>query len=121
PRHRDCRTDDPGPGSAPARGAGRLTVQLDSARLYCRYVGISFRGQMQYRLSFLVKSLAHFMVTGLEFLALVAMFQRFGQIRGWTLPQMALFYGIISMSFASAEAVVRGFDVFPATIKAGDF
>ncbi len=98
-----------------------MTLQSDSLRLYFRYVEISLRAQMQYRVSFLVKSSAHFMVTALEFLALVAVFQRFGQIRGWTLPQMALFYGIISMSFASAEAVARGFDVFSATIKAGDF
>ncbi len=90
-------------------------------RLYCRYAGVSFRSQMQYRMSFLMRSLGHFLVTGTEFLGFVALFQRFGQIRGWTLPQMGLFYGIISICFAIAESCQRGFDIFPNLIKSGDF
>ena len=89
--------------------------------LYCRYAGVSFRSQMQYRMSFLMRSLGHFLVTGTEFLGFVALFQRFGQIRGWTLPQMGLFYGIISICFAIAESFQRGFDIFPNLIKSGDF
>src|SRR5215475_3315901 len=80
---------------------------LDSIKLYCRYVDISLRSQMQYRASFLIRTFA--------------LFQRFGQIQGWTLPQMGLLYGIISVAFAIAEAVARGFDIFPTLIKAGDF
>src|SRR5215510_674825 len=93
----------------------------DSLRLYRRYVGVSIRSQMQYRLSFLLYALGHFIITGSEFLGFVALFQRFGQIRGWTLPQMGLFYGIISVAFATAEGVFRGFDIFGRLIKAGDF
>ena len=74
-------------------------MTLDSLPLYCRYATISFRSQMQYRASLLMRTLAHFMVTAGEFLGFVALFQRFGQINGWTLPQMGLFYGIISMAF----------------------
>ena len=93
----------------------------DSLRLYGRYANISFRSQMQYRASFLMRSLGHFLVTGAEFLGFVALFRRFGQINGWTLPQMGLFYGVISISFALTEAVQRGFDIFPNLIKSGDF
>jgi len=94
---------------------------MNMPRLYCRYVGISLRGQMQYRLSFVMHATGHFLITALEFLAFAAVFQRFGHINGWTLPQMALFYGIISVAFAATEAVARGFDVFNRLIKAGDF
>src|SRR5262245_65437348 len=94
---------------------------LDSIKLYCRYVDISLRSQMQYRASFLISTLAHFLITGAEFLGFVALFQRFGQIQGWTLPQMGLFYGMISIAFATTEAVFRGFDIFPNLIKSGDF
>jgi ABC-2 type transport system permease protein len=93
----------------------------DSLRLYFRYAGISFRSQMEYRTSFLIRSVAHFTITGVEFVGLVALFQRFGNIDGWTLPQVGLFYGMVSVAFAIAEAVPRGFDVFPAMIKSGDF
>src|SRR5215471_18555014 len=94
---------------------------LNSLRLYRRYVAVSFRSQMQYRLSFFMRSLGHFFVTGIEFPGFVAIFQRFGQIQGWTLPQMGLFYSMISLAFASTEAVLRGFDIFPNLIKSGDF
>jgi ABC-2 type transport system permease protein len=94
---------------------------FDSLHLYRRYIGISFRSQMQYRASFFMRSVGHFLVTASEFLGFAALFQRFGQINGWTLPQMGLFYGIISMSFAITEAGQRGFDVFPNLIKSGDF
>src|SRR5688572_5066688 len=94
---------------------------LNSLLLYCRYGGISFRTQMQYRASLFMRTVGHFMVTGAEFLGFVALFQRFGQINGWTLPQMGLFYGIISMAFALSEGVLRGFDVFPNLIRSGEF
>ena len=96
-------------------------MRFDALRLYCRYVDISLRSQMQYRASFVMRSLGHFLVTGSEFLGFVALFQRFGQINGWTLPQMGLFYGIISLAFAISEAAQRGFDIFPSLIKSGDF
>jgi ABC-2 type transport system permease protein len=94
---------------------------VNSSRFYARYVDISFRCQMQYRASFFMRSAGHFLVTGGEFLGFVALFQRFGQIQGWTLPQMGLFYGMISLAFAATEAVMRGFHVFPNLIKSGDF
>jgi ABC-2 type transport system permease protein len=93
----------------------------NSIRLYLRYIDISMRSQMQYRGSFLIHAFAHFLITGLEFIALAALFQRFGHINGWTLPQMGLFYGIISVAFAFAEAIPRGFDKFSTLIKTGDF
>jgi ABC-2 type transport system permease protein len=68
-----------------------------------------------------MRSLAHFLVTGSEFLGFVALFKRFGQINGWSLPQMGLFYGMISISFALSEGALRGFDIFPSLIKSGDF
>jgi len=76
---------------------------------------------MEYRASFLIRAIAQFVVTGVEFLGLVALFERFGHIEGWTLPQVGLFYGIVSVAFAIAEAIPRGFDVFPNLIKSGDF
>src|SRR5215467_6589297 len=94
---------------------------FNSLRLYRSYVAVSMRSQMQYRASFAMRSIGHFLVTGTEFLGFVALFRRFGQIHGWTLPQMGLFYSMISLAFATTEAVMRGFDTFPNLIKSGDF
>ncbi|MCX5758787.1 MAG: ABC-2 family transporter protein [Candidatus Hydrogenedentes bacterium] len=93
----------------------------DSISLYIRYLAISVRGQMQYRASFLLTTFGNVMITGIEFFGLWALFARFGNLRGWTLPEVALFYGMIHVPFALAECFARGFDVFPALIKRGDF
>jgi ABC-2 type transport system permease protein len=94
---------------------------LNTLHLYRRYAAISIRAQMQYRTSFLLQSLSQLLLTGFEFLGLVALFTRFGSLRGWTLPEVGFFYGIIGVAFAIAEAIPRGFDVFSRTIRAGDF
>ncbi len=94
---------------------------LNGLRLYRRYLGISLRGQMQYRVSFLLQTAGVFLVTGIEFAGLWALFARFGNLRGWTVAEAALFYGLVNMTYAIADGVARGFDVFAGTIKAGDF
>jgi ABC-2 type transport system permease protein len=94
---------------------------MNALGLYLRYVSISLRSQMQYRVSFLMQAFSQFLITGSEFLGLAAVFQRFGQIKGWTLPEVGLFYGIISLAFAIAEALPRGFDRFGQLVQSGDF
>jgi len=94
---------------------------LNGLRLYFRYAGISLRGQMQYRASFAMMALGNFLVTVIEFLGILALFSRFGSLREWALPEVALFYGMVSCAFATAEAVARGFDVFPGMVKSGEF
>jgi ABC-2 type transport system permease protein len=61
------------------------------------------------------------LVTGSDFLAIWALFDRFGQVRGWRLPEIALFYGMISITWALCDAIGRGFDTFGETVKSGDF
>lgn len=94
---------------------------LDDLALYGRYISISFRGQMQYRASFIMLSLGQFTMTGLEFLGIWVLFERFQRIEGWTLQEVALFYGIINMAFALTDATSRGFDAFAEYVKAGEF
>jgi ABC-2 type transport system permease protein len=93
----------------------------DTLWLYWRYTAISLRGQMQYRASFLMMAFGNLFATAVEFAGIVALFARFGSLRGWRLPEIALFYGMVGIAFAVAETVGRGFDLFPNVIKAGDF
>jgi len=93
----------------------------DSVRLFMRYVGISLRGQMQYRVSFITLTFAQFVITGTDILAIWVLFSRFGSLQGWRLPEVALLYGIVNVSFGLAELMGRGFDMFAALVKSGDF
>jgi ABC-2 type transport system permease protein len=95
---------------------------MHPVRLYARYVGISLRSQMQYPAAFVLTSLGAFVATGIDFVAAWALFARFGQIKGWRLGEIALFYGVIGVSFALADGLTRGFDIFGEHfVKTGDF
>lgn len=76
---------------------------------------------MQYRASFVMLSLGHLVICAIEFLSIVMLFGRFGSIRGWSLAEIGLFYGISATSFALAEITMRGFDAFPSMVKTGSF
>ena len=89
--------------------------------LYARYIGVSIRSQMQYRASFVMLSLGHFAVTAIEFLGILVLFERFSTIEGWSLPEVAFFYGLANVTFAIADAAARGFDTFGTMVKSGDF
>ncbi|NLI76814.1 MAG: ABC transporter permease [Candidatus Riflebacteria bacterium] len=99
-------------GSAPRQGAFHL---------YWRLVAISIRAQAQYPGSLLLLSAGHLVVTLLEFLGVWALFDRFRLVRGWSLAEVALFYGLVNLSFALAEAVGRGFDAFDRLVRTGEF
>ncbi len=77
---------------------------------------------MQYPASFLMLTTGQFTITFVEFIGLYALFRRFGQIDGWTIGQVAVFYGVVSISFAIADSISRGFDAFGTDfVKNGAF
>lgn len=90
-------------------------------RLYFRFAALSLRAQAQYRVSFALTSVAQFIGVGVEFLAVWVLLDRFGAIRGWALPELAILFAIVNIAFAVAEGVGRGFDLFPTIVKNGDF
>jgi ABC-2 type transport system permease protein len=92
-----------------------------TGRLYARYLGVSIRSQMQYPASFWMLSIGQLLATGIGFLGVWALFERFGSLRGWTLAEVALFYGVVNVAFAFADATARGFDLFPRMVQSGDF
>ena len=94
---------------------------MRALRLYTRYIGISIRTQLQYKVSFFMQTIGHLLVTAIEFLGMWALFDRFGSLREWRLEEVALFYGFIQVTFSFSDAWTRGFDVIAGTIKNGDF
>jgi ABC-2 type transport system permease protein len=95
---------------------------MNALRLYGRYVGVSLRSQMQYPGAFVATSIGAFAATGIDFVGMWALFARFRSIDGWRFPEVALFYGVVSVAFAVADAVTRGFDIFgDHFVKTGDF
>ncbi len=94
---------------------------MNHIRLYFRYASTSIKSQMIHKTAFLLQSLGHFLVTGIEILGVLALFSRFGSIRGWSLAQVAFFYGFMQFTFAVSDALGRGFDIFGELVKSGGF
>jgi ABC-2 type transport system permease protein len=94
---------------------------MNGLQLYLRLLGSSIRAQLQYRASFLLATLGTFLTTGIEIVGIWALFDRFGRLGEWTLPQVALFYGTISVAFAIGDALGTGFDRMAGMVKQGDF
>lgn len=80
-------------------------------RLFLRYAAASIQRQTQYPASTVLFALGQFLSTGLEFLAMWALFDRFGAVGGFVFGEVALFYALVNIQFASADLLSRGFDV----------
>lgn len=84
---------------------------MTHSALFLRLVGASLRGQLRYPASALLLALGQLLATGIEVVAIWALFDRFGAVQGWRLGEVALFYALVHVMFALADALGRGFDV----------
>ena len=95
---------------------------MNSLALYGRYLAVSIRAQMQYRMSFLMAAGGSFVSTIVEVTAIWALFDRFGNLPNWNLAEVCFLYGIVNISFAIADSITTGFDEFGSQyIKTGQF
>ena len=89
--------------------------------LFGKYIGILFKAQMQYRMSFLLLSLGQFFVPFSVFAGLYFLFDRFGEIDGWSFYEVGLCFAVTHMAFAISECFARGFDSFSSLVVSGEF
>lgn len=89
--------------------------------LYFKYLSILFKSQLQYRTSFWLLTFGQFFIPFSVFAGLYFMFERFGQLRGWSFFETALCFAIVHMAFSLSECFARGFDAFSSLVAGGDF
>ena len=94
---------------------------MDYIYLYFKFISMSLKSQMEYKASFIMMTLGSFVVGCMEFLTILVLFSRFDSIIGWRLEEVAMFYGLINVSFALSESFDRGFDIFAQQVISGDF
>ncbi len=92
-----------------------------AVRLYLQLMSVALRSQMQYRASFTLAAIANFLTSFVEFCGLWALFWRFGTLRGWTLPEVALLYGQATLGLSLCELLAPGLDYFDRLVRSGDF
>jgi ABC-2 type transport system permease protein len=93
---------------------------MNAIRLLIRYGSASIRAQMQYPFNAVMLAIGQFTATMIDMIAIWALFARFGALDGWRLGDIAMFFGLVSVSFSIADFFSRGFDVLGAEfIKTG--
>ena len=99
-----------------------MSALADHLDLLLRFYGVSVRGQLQYRGSFVMSFLASLLVTAIEFLGLWALFARFGPLEGWSLAEAAVLYGLVSASFAVSDVLAGSLERFGTDfVRTGDY
>jgi ABC-2 type transport system permease protein len=94
---------------------------MEPLQLYVRLIGAQLRSQMQYKVSFLLAVTGSFTINIIEFGVILIIFTRIPQLAGWSLPEIALLYGLSGTSFAVAETIAAALDNFQVHIVQGTF
>lgn len=94
---------------------------MDSIRLYGKFLAIHIKSAMAYKASFFFTCIGHMLLSLNAFWGVTFMLGRFGSIGGYSLPVLALCYGVIIMSASMAECFGRGFDMFARVLSQAQF
>jgi ABC-2 type transport system permease protein len=86
-----------------------------------RLLGAKLRGQLQYRLSFVLQVLGNLLVHGAELIALLALFDTFDQLGDWRAGEVAFLYAVTYVAFAMGHMAATGFHQFGRMIVRGEF
>jgi ABC-2 type transport system permease protein len=91
--------------------------------LYFKLLAAEIKSQLQFGGAFLFEFVSNFIGFGLWFLSLSFLFQRFDNLAGWSLGEVALLYGLLETIFALVDMIFSGFDppFFGRWIRNGHF
>ena len=91
------------------------------AGIYRRLVGARIRGQLEYRLSFALNLVGAALISFLDFAGILIIFENVPALAGWSIAEVALLYGLSSISFALTDLAVGHIDLLPTMIREGTF
>ncbi|WAZ27097.1 ABC transporter permease [Streptomyces cinnabarinus] len=83
--------------------------------------GMWIRSTTAYRTSFALTVVGNLLITGLDFAAILLMFSQVDTLGGWTLPEVALLYGLAATAFGLADLLLGSMDVLGGRIRDGSF
>ena len=90
-------------------------------KLYLKYIVLLLKSQLQYKASFAMTVITQFIQPFALFAGIYFLFERFGNIKGWTLYEVFFCYAVVGICFSIAKCFARGFDKFPDMIRTASF
>lgn len=90
-------------------------------RGYLKYFKINLKSEIQYKSSFILSFISQFFVFFGYYFTILCLFDKFSNVKGFTLYEVLLTFSIIQFGFAFCETFFRGVDMFDRLIVDGDF
>lgn len=90
-------------------------------KLYFKYFKLHFKSILQYKKSFIINLIAQIFVFFTYYFTIIALFQKFNNLKGFSVYEVFLSFAIIQIAYANVECFGRGFDKFDELIIAGEF
>ena len=89
--------------------------------LYFKYLKTYFKKEIQYKSSFIMSFISQFFVFFSYYFLIICLFDKFSNIKGFTVYEVLLTFGVIMFGFSFCETFFRGIDQFDDLIVSGDF
>jgi ABC-2 type transport system permease protein len=89
--------------------------------LWRRLVAAQVRSQLQYRVSFALDLVGTFLISFIDFLAVLVIFHNVRRLGVWNVHEVAFLYAMSSITFALTDLLIGHFDQFPQKIRDGNF
>ena len=89
-------------------------------KLYAKYLAMLLKSRMEYKTSFFMTVIGHFLTSFTTFLGVYFLFSRFRSVEGFSFSEVLICYAVVLMAFSLTECFARGFDVFPRLIRSGE-
>ena len=93
---------------------------LKEFRLYRKHVKLHMLSALEYR-GWWVMFIQVVVIVISEPIAIILMFNRFGNIGQWTMERVLLIYALAITSYGLADSFFRGITYFPSQVRSGDF
>jgi ABC-2 type transport system permease protein len=105
--------------SHPFERQGAYERLRDGLRAYRLITAMWVRSTMAYRASFAMTAFGNFAATALDFVAILLMFSRVDRLGGYSLPEVALLYGVSGVAFGFADLALGSMDRLGRRVRDG--
>ncbi|MEU3974382.1 ABC transporter permease [Streptomyces bacillaris] len=92
---------------------------LEGLRAYGLIVAMWVRSTMAYRASFVMTTLGNLAATAFDFVTIVLMFTHVDALGGYTLPEIALLYGVSATAFGLADLLLGSMERLGRRVRDG--
>ena len=93
----------------------------DGFALYGRLIVARVRAQMQYRVSFALETIGMFVISFLDFVAILIIFGNVPQLGRWSVQEVAFLYATSCLSFAFTDLAIGHLDLLSGWVRDGSF